>query len=308
MSFASLKANRSQEKQALLDKLSKLNTNKASFDDDRFWKPEVDKAGNGHALIRFMPAPEGENFPFIRLWDHGFKGPGGWYIENSLTSIDKPDPVGELNSELWNSGSDAAKDQARKQKRRLYYIANILVVNDPAKPENNGKVFLYRFGKKIFDKINDAMNPEDGFEDEQPLNPFDMWEGADFKLKIRNVEGWTNYDKSEFASPSPISDNDSEMEKIYNNLYKLKPFLEESNFKSYDELKKKLDRVLGISGSRTTTNTIEEMSEKNSFDDDDDEDVFTSSKDDTPPWDGDNSSSSNDDDDDELAFFKNLAS
>lgn len=294
MSFSALKANRENEKNKLIEKLNKMNTNpNQGGDDDRFWKPEVDKAGNGYAVIRFLPAPEGEDIPFIRLWDHGFQGPGGWYIENSLTTIGKDDPVSEYNTKLWNSGSEANKEQARKQKRRLHYIANILVVKDPANPDREGKVFLYKFGKKIFDKINDLMNPQ--FEDEEPIVPFDMWEGANFKLKIRQVEGYRNYDKSEFDTPSAISDDDSELEKLYNSIHKLQPFLDESNFKSYDELKKKLDRALGInSNTNTNYNTAEDMS-SDSYDDDDDAYVESTSSD--------NSS----DDDDELDFFKKLA-
>lgn len=299
MSFASLKANRGKEKQDLLDKLAQFNTNKQSFEDNRFWKPDVDKAGNGYAVIRFLPPPDGEDFPFVRLWDHGFRGPGGWYIENSRTSINCNDPVAEYNSKLWNSGSEQAKRQARDQKRRLYYIANILVVNDPNKPENNGKVFLYRFGKKIFDKINDLMNPE--FEDETPVNPFDMWDGADFKLKIRDVEGWTNYDKSEFSNPAAISDDDTVLEKIYSSMYPLQPFLEEGNFKTYEELKTKLDRVLGINSSGSSISTSAEDL-VGSSDDEDETDG------DTPPWmEDDDSDASQDDGDDDLEFFKKLA-
>ena len=175
--------------------------------DEREWKPTVDKAGNGYAVIRFLPAPQGEEIPWVRLFTHGFQGPGGWFIENSLTTLGKKDPVSEFNSTLWNNGTDTGKDQARKQKRRLTYIANIQVVSDPSNPENEGKTFLYKFGKKIFDKVNDLMNPE--FQDEDPRNPFDLWEGANFKLKIRNVQGYRNYDKSEFDSTGPLFDDDS---------------------------------------------------------------------------------------------------
>jgi hypothetical protein len=211
--------------------------------DDRFWQPEVDKAGNGYAVIRFLAPPQGEDLPFVRVWNHGFQGPTGkWYIENSLTTIGKQDPVSELNTELWNSGSEANKEVARKQKRKLTYYANILVVKDPSRPDNEGKVFLFKFGKKIWDKIKDMADPQ--FEDEKPVNVFDFDTGANFKLKIRNVEGYRNYDKSEFESPSPISNDDSIIEKIWSQQHSLTAFLDAKNFKSYDDLKKKLTMVL----------------------------------------------------------------
>ena len=247
MSFENLKRNR--------DQISKLvqaaeqagggSTEQKSYADDRIWKPTVDKAGNGYAVLRFLPAAEGQDLPWVRYWDHGFKGPTGqWYIENSLTSIGQPDPVGELNSRLWNSGIDADKEKARAQKRRLHYVTNVLVVQDPSNPANEGKVMLFKFGKKIFDKLMDVMQPS--FADETPVNPFDMWEGADFKLKIRNVEGYRNYDKSEFASPSSLYDGDeSKLESVYNGLHNLGEFTDPKNYKSYDELKAKLMRVLG---------------------------------------------------------------
>ena len=201
--------------------------------DDNEWKPTVDQAGNGYAVIRFLPAPQGEDMPWAQLWNHGFQGPTGkWYIENSLTTLKQTDPVSELNSELWNSGVEANKEVARKQKRRLSYYANILVVEDSGNPSNNGKVFLYKFGKKIFDKIKDAMQPE--FQDEDPMNPFDFWDGANFKLKIRQVEGYRNYDKSEFAAPSPVAATDEEIEAIWNKQYSLAEIIAPSNFKSYD--------------------------------------------------------------------------
>ena len=212
-------------------------------DDDRFWQPTVDKAGNGYAVIRFLAAPKGEEMPWVRVWSHGFKGPTGkWYIENSLTTIGKPDPVSELNSELWDTGTDANKSIVRDQKRRLSYIVNILVIQDPSNPANEGKVKLFKFGKKIFDKIKDSMQPE--FPGEEPVNPFDFWKGASFKLKIRNVEGYRNYDKSEFDAPSPLSDDDAKIEAIWNQQHSLVDFLDARHFKSYDELKKKLNDVL----------------------------------------------------------------
>lgn len=274
-------------------------TNEKRGDDDRFWKPSVDKAGNGQAVLRFLPAPAGEELPWVRVFDHGFQGPTGkWYIENSLTTINKPDPVGELNSELWNSGIEANKEIARKQKRRLSYISNVLVIRDPANPENEGKVFLYKYGKKIFDKIKDVMQPT--FEDEKPVNPFDLWEGANFKLRIRQVEGYRNYDKSEFDGPAPLSDDDAELERIWKQSHSLAAFLDPSNFKSYDELKAKLNAVLG-SGTRVPT------AEKVSPLDAEDE-LFVETKmksaakatDDTPPW-------NDDDTDDNMSYFASLA-
>jgi len=218
--------------------------------DDRFWTPEVDKSGNGFAVIRFLPPPKGEELPWVRIWNHGFQGPTGkWYIENSLTTLGKTDPVSELNTELWATGLESNKDIVRKQKRRLAYISNIYVVKDPAHPENEGKVFLYKFGKKIFDKIKDVMQPQ--FEDEEPINPFDFWKGANFKLKIRNVEGYRNYDKSEFESAGPLGDDD-EMESVWNRQHSLQEFLDPKHFKSYDELKSKLMSVLTTSGSVVT--------------------------------------------------------
>lgn len=260
MSFQNLKRNR--------DQISKLvsaaesvggSTETKSYVDERVWKPTVDKAGNGYAVLRFLPATEGAELPWVRYWDHGFKGPTGlWYIENSLTSIGQVDPVGELNSRLWNSGNDSDKEKARAQKRRLHYVTNVLVLQDPSNPANEGKVFLYKFGKKIFDKIMDSMQPE--FADEDPVNPFDMWEGADFKLKIRNVEGYRNYDKSEFASQSNLYDgDDSRLESVYNQLHNLNEFTDPSSYKSYDELKAKLMKVLGEEATAGAYTVKQEM-------------------------------------------------
>jgi len=247
-----------------LDKLSKaiekLNTAESPTKEDNFWKPEVDKAGNGYAVIRFLPQPsvDGDDaLPWAKVFNHGFQGPGGWYIENSLTTLGQKDPVSEYNSQLWNSGIEANKEVARKQKRRLSYIANIYVVEDPKNTQNEGKVFLYKFGKKIFDKITEAMNP--AFEDEKAVNPFDLWVGANFKLKIRKVEGYQNYDKSEFESPSPLLSDDEELEAIWKKEYSLKEFLAPENFKSYDELKSRLDKVLGLDGSPVVAKTTVEQ-------------------------------------------------
>jgi len=242
-SFSALKRQRTSSLERLTKEINKLaNKEQGSSTDDRYWQPEVDKAGNGYAIIRFLPAPVNEELPWVRMWNHGFQGPGGWYIENSLTTLNQADPVAEYNSKLWNSGNDKDKEIARKQKRRLTYIANIYVVKDPAHPENEGKVFLYKFGKKIFDKINEKMNPE--FEDEKPTNPFDLWAGANFKLKIRKVEGYRNYDKSEFEEPAPLLDDDDDMEAIWKSEHSLAELVAADKFKSYDELKKRLDKVL----------------------------------------------------------------
>lgn len=243
--FASLKSNRKSQFDKLTAAAEKVNGNQQQSNgpDERYWKPTVDKAKNGSAIIRFLPAPQGEDVPFVRYWDHGFQGPGGWYIEKSLTSIGLDDPVGELNKKLWDTGLESNKDIVRKQKRRLHYVSNILVVSDPANPANDGKVFLYEYGKKIFDKINDLMHP--AFEDEDAVNPFDFWEGANFRLRIRKVEGYRNYDKSAFDSQSSVSNDDAELEAIWKRQYPLAEIVDPKNFKSYEELQQKLNRVLG---------------------------------------------------------------
>ena len=253
MSFANLKSSRGSSIDQLVKAAEAVSTKTEtkSYADDRFWKPTQDKAGNGYAVIRFLPAKEGEDLPWVRYWDHGFKGPTGlWYIENSLTSIGQPDPVSESNGLLWNSGREEDKQTARDRKRRLHYVSNIMVVSDSANPDAEGKVFLYKFGKKIFDKIMDQMQPQ--FADEEPVNPFDFWEGADFKIKIRKVEGWTNYDKSEFAAPAAVAGGDEEaLEGIYNKLYSLSEFTNPEHYKTYAELKAKLNRVLGVDAGAT---------------------------------------------------------
>ena len=263
MSFENLKRNRDQISKLVQAAEATGGGEKKNYSDDRIWKPTVDKAGNGYAVLRFLPTTEGQELPWVRYWDHGFKGPTGlWYIENSLTSIGQPDPVGELNSRLWNSGIESDKDRARDQKRRLHYVTNVLVLQDPSNPANEGKVMLYKFGKKIFDKIMDSMQPE--FADESPVNPFDFWEGADFKLKIRNVEGYRNYDKSEFASSSSLYNGDeSKLESVYNQLHNLSEFTDPKNYKSYDELRTKLMRVLGeeVSMGAPTMNQTIQMNE-----------------------------------------------
>ena len=252
-SFANLKRNRNS-----FEKLSKAveatstgTADSNSKEDTRFWQPEVDKAGNGMAVIRFLPAPsiDGDDaLPWVRTFSHGFQGPGGWFIDNCLTTLNDKCPVCEHNNTLWNSGIEANKDIARKQKRTLSYVANILVVSDPSNPSNEGQIRLFKFGKKIFDKITEAMNPE--FADETPVNPFDLWEGANFKLKIRNVEGYRNYDKSEFADASALLNGDDEkLEELWKKEYSLKDFTEKKNFKPYDQLKTRLEKVLGFDGA-----------------------------------------------------------
>ena len=254
-SFAELKRSSQSSLDALLKETNKLTSNESRGKDERFWQPSVDASGNGYAVIRFLPAAKGEDIPWVRIFNHGFQGPGGWYIENSLTTLGKDDPVTKHNNMLWNRGDDAGKDQARKQKRRLLYISNVYIVKDPANPENEGQVKLYRYGKKIFDMINDAMNPQ--FEDEKPLNPFDFWEGANFKMKIRNLEGYRNYDKSEFEAPSKLSDDDSKVEQTWASQYSLNEFTDPSNFKTYQELEAKLNKVLMTSTSEVTAEDVE---------------------------------------------------
>jgi len=268
---------------------------KKSYKDDRFWKLEADKAGNATAVIRFLPRHQEDELPWVKVWNHGFQGPTGkWYIENSLTTIGKDDPVSELNSRLWNSGIDSDKDVARKQKRRLQYTANILVISDPKHPENEGQVFLFKFGKKIFDKLMDKAKPT--FEDEDPINVFDLWEGANFKLRMRKVEGYPNYDQSTFSEPCPVADNDEDILAVVNKQYALKEFLDPANFKSYDELSKKLQSVLNAAPAPAMT--AESM--------DEDEAPWTEPKS-APINKVVASSSADDDDEDAMSFFKKIA-
>ena len=250
-----------------LDKLTKaieaLNTNTDNDSKEKFWRPEVDKAGNGMATIRFLPAPgqDGEDgLPWVKVFSHGFQGPGGWLIDNCLTTKNQQCPVCEHNSTLWNSGIEANKEIVRKQKRKLNYVANVYIVSDPKHPENEGKVFLFKFGKKIFDKINEAMNPQ--FADEEAINPFDMWKGANFKLKIRKVEGYQNYDKSEFESSAPLSDDDDELESIWKQEHSLQELIGDKEFKSYDDLKNRLEKVLGLTGEVRAKTTVEQIKEQ----------------------------------------------
>lgn len=301
INFKSLKQNRKSSFDKLTNELTKMKqgpAGEASNEDNRFWKPDIDKAGNGYAIIRFLPAPEGEDIPFVRIWDHAFQGPGGWYIEKSLTTLNQADPVSEYNSKLWNSGIESNKALARKQKRNLKYFSNIYVVKDPSRPENEGKVFLFRYGKRIFDKLNEAMNPQ--FADEKAINPFDLWEGANFKLKIRNVDGYPNYDKSEFDKSAPLFDDEDEYESNLSNIHSLQELLAPKNFKSYDELKARFERAIG-GAPQAAAGTIDE----------DDEDVAfptpqktavakEAPKQDSAPW-------NSDEDDEDLSFFKKLA-
>ena len=240
----------------LVKEVEKMNTGSGGGADERFWKPEMDKTGVGSAIIRFLPAPEGEELPWVKMYSHAFQGNGGWYIENSLTTIGQKDPVSEYNRELWNSGSDKDKETVRKQKRKLSYYSNIYVVKDPAHPENEGKVFLFKFGKKIFDKILNAMQPE--FEDEEPINPFDFWGGANFRLKIRKVEGYWNYDKSEFDSPSSLLDDDDALEALWKKEYSLSDIVAPDQFKSYEDLEKRLKYVLGQKSARAAVQEQED--------------------------------------------------
>jgi hypothetical protein len=252
-SFANLKRNKSsfEKLTKAIEATSQSTPEAGSKDDTRFWQPEVDKAGNGMAVIRFLPAPavDGDDaLPWIRVFSHGFQGPGGWLIDNCLTTLNEKCPVCEHNNTLWNSGIEDNKNVARKQKRKLSYIANILVISDPSNKQNEGTIRLFKFGKKIFDKITEAMNPE--FDDEKAINPFDLWEGANFKLKIRNVEGYRNYDKSEFADQSALYDgDDAKLEELWKKEHGLKEFTEKKHFKSYEMLKARLDKVLGFDGA-----------------------------------------------------------
>ena len=276
----------------LVKEVEKMN-NTGGNADDRIWKLDVDKGGNGYAVIRFLPAPEGEDLPFVKLYSHAFQGPGGWFIENSLTTLGQKDPVSEYNSLLWNNGTDAGKETARKQKRKLTYVSNIYVVKDPANPDNEGKVFLYKYGKKIFDKLTAAMQPE--FEDEEAIDPFDFWQGANFKLKAKNVAGYRNYDSSEFAAVSPLledSDDDA-LEALWKKEHSLAELVAADQFKSYDELKTRLSYVLGNKKVTQDAETIDEDNDRGSA-----EQLVTAAV--TTP-------SSTDDEDDAMSYFSKLA-
>lgn len=296
MSFAALKKQSSLGNltQKLVKEVEKMS-NTTSGADDRLWKPELDKTGNGFAVVRFLPAPDGEDLPWAKVYSHAFQGPGGWYIENSLTTMNQKDPVGEMNRQLWNSGLDSDKEIARKQKRKLSYYSNIYVVSDPANPDNEGKVFLYKYGKKIWDKIVEAMQP--AFADETAINPFDPYTGADFKLKIRKVDGYWNYDKSEFASPSALlTGEDKKLDAVANNLFELTELVDTNNFKSYDELKNRLNIVLGTSTQKVTAR----KPDAETFED---EEEFTYNQ----PVVSESSTQEDEDVDDALSYFARLA-
>ena len=294
MSLQSLKKSNTLDKLLGAAEVENKPQEKKSYVDERIWKPVMDKSGNGFAVIRFLPAVKGEDLPWAKVWNHAFQGPTGqWYIENSLTTLGQNDPVSEMNSAYWNSGVESDKEIARRQKRKLQYFANILVIKDGANPQNEGKVFLYRFGKKIFDKCMEAMQP--AFEDETPVNPFDFSEGADFKLKIRKVDGYWNYDKSEFDSPSPLFDDDEKLEEVWKKQYSLAEFTAPSNFKSYDELKTRLDTVLA--GTTKTGNVV------NLMEDEPVETVTVDSKEESAPT----VEVTSDEEDDTLSYFEKLA-
>jgi len=255
-SFKEMKKNRMANLESLSKQVEKL-AEKPSYEDERIWKLERDKTGNGYAVIRFLPAPPKEDVPWVRVWTHGFKGPGGWYIENSLTTLGKDDPVSKANTALWNSGIDSDKNIARERRRKLNYYSNIYIVEDAANPENVGKVMLFRYGKKIFEKITGVMNPE--FADETPLNPFDLWEGANFKIKMRQIDGFPNYDKSEFTDKCPLDGDEKKLEEVWKQQYSLNEIVEEKNFKNYAELEARFNTVIANSG--TEVGTIEESTD-----------------------------------------------
>lgn len=302
MSFDKLKANRQAAINKLVQAAEKVGGSGAkSYSDDRFWNPTVDKSGNGYAVIRFLPQREGEDLPWVRFWDHGFKGPTGrWYIEKSLTSIGQNDPLGELNAKYWNSGNDKDKEIVRDRKRRLHYVSNIYVVSDPGNPANEGKIMLFKYGKKIFDKIMDIMQPQ--FQDETPVNPFDFWEGANFKLKIRNVEGYRNYDKSEFDNVSQLFGGDEDrLKDTYESIYSLSDFVDPKNYKTYEELKRKLIEVLGeeeVNGAQSLAH-VEVLTEPSH--------PAMARIVESPEIPSVSASDDEDDDEDTLAYFKKLA-
>jgi hypothetical protein len=304
MSFSDLKKQSSLGSltSKLVKEVEKMN-NTSSGADERLWKPEMDKTGNGYAVIRFLPSPNGEELPWAKMYSHAFQGPGGWYIENSLTTNGGKDPVSEYNRELWNSGVESDKDTVRKQKRKLSYYANIYVVQDKANPQNEGRVFLYKFGKKIFDKIMEAMQPE--FEDEEAINPFDFWQGANFKLKLKKVAGYWNYDSSEFDRPSPLLDDDDALEAVWQKQYSLAALTAADQFKSYEDLEKRLKMVLGAkpAARRYDEETDNEDNDRGSFGPDFNraKQTVESAVASTPI------ASASEDEDDALSYFQKLA-
>ena len=300
MSLSAMKKSNSLDKLLGAAEQENKPLEKKSYIDERIWKPVMDKTGNGFAIIRFLPAPKDEELPWVKLWNHAFQGPTGqWYIENSLTTISQNDPVSELNTKFWNSGVGSDKEIARKQKRKLQYYSNIYVVKDSANPQNEGKVFLYRYGKKIFDKVMETMQP--AFEDETPVNPFDFWEGANFKLKLRKVDGYWNYDKSEFETISALADDDEKLEEIWGKQYSLSEFTAPTNFKSYDELQIRLNTVL--SGT-TKVGNVTDLQRSNAFDDSPSTTTVVDTKEEPAPT---VSMSNTEDDDDTMSYFEKLA-
>ena len=303
MSFADLKKQSSLGSltQKLVKEVEKMSVSSGG-DDDRLWKPELDKTGNGFAVIRFLPAPEGEELPWAKIYSHAFQGPGGWYIENSLTTVGQKDPVSEHNRELWNSGHDSDKETVRKQKRKLSYYSNIYVVKDPTNPANEGRVFLFKYGKKIFDKIMEAMQPE--FEDETPINPFDFWQGANFKLKIVKKDGYWNYDKSEFDRQGPLLEDDDALEGVWKKQHSLAAVTAPDQFKTYEQLETRLKMVLGQKSSarpRLDEEVDDEDNDRGSYTPD-----FTSRRPE-PELPAVSSSSNDEDEDDALSYFQRLA-
>ena len=315
MSFESLKKQSSigSLTAKLVKEVEKMSTT-SNGADERLFKPVVDKTGNGFAVLRFLPAPDGEDLPWAKMYSHAFQGNGGWYIENSLTTIGGKDPLGEYNRELWNTGSETNKETVRKQKRKLNYYSNIYVVKDPTNPSNEGKVFLFKYGKKIFDKIMEAMQPE--FEDESPINPFDFWLGANFKLKIVKKDGYWNYDKSEFDRVSPLLDDDDAMEAIWKKEYSLAAVTAPDQFKTYEELERRMNMVLGLSPSSSPTQSRAVVEQEDSYESynqpanretkvlEELEQSYTRSKSPTLPT---VTSAVDEDEDDALSYFQKLA-
>ena len=303
MSFSDYLQNRESALQNMVTSLKKeMNPETRGGDDDRIWKPKMGSDNTGYAVVRFLPGSDVSKTPWVRVYDHGFQGPSGkWYIENSLTTIGQKDPVSEYNSRLWNNGTESGKEQARKQKRRTSYYANVLVIKDPNNPENEGKVKLYKFGQKIFDKVMVAMQPE--FADEDPVNPFDLFEGANFRIKIKMVGGYWNYDASDFERPSPLSEDEAKLEQVFNAQHDVHSLIADDQFKSYEELQQKLNEVLGEGPStqeRQVQRDVQSQEEKSEFDD-----YF---KTDTTTSEGSTTSSDTSTDDDDLeSYFKNLA-
>ena len=303
MDFNKMKVNSKKSLSTLTDKLEKMDT-KSSYVDDRFWKPTRDKSGNSYSIIRFLPPAPEDSLNFAKIYNHAFDVNGKWFIDNCPTSIGKVCPVCESNSELWNSGLETNKSIARNRKRKLSYIVNIFVISDKQEPENEGKVFLYKIGPQIFEKISNAIKPK--FEDDEKFNPFDLWTGANFKLKIKKtiVDGksMSTYEDSVFETPAPLFDNDAVLEEIWNKEYKLEEFVSEPNFKEYDELKKRFDFVVGSFATTPKVKTVtpKETDDDLPFDvsDDDSADILNSSNE---------TNDTEFDDSDDMSYFAALA-